>query len=132
MTVIGKNDAGLHRGIVGDDHEEASFDRGDPCYDTCRWRPAPFLIHFEGGEESQFEQLGSRIDQLLDSLPGSQSSLGMLLLDILRSSSLEQDLLVANIAIEQLHPCLAIGPHMHLGKPYLYHNGNSVSPQKVR
>jgi hypothetical protein len=58
-----------------------------------------------------------RIDQLLDSLPGRQPSLRMLLLDILRSSSLEQNPLVASIAIEQLHPCLAIGPHMHLGNP---------------
>ena len=54
----GEEGAGLHGRVVGDDHAELSGDAaeaGDGAGGRCS---APLFVHFEGGEEGEFEELG--------------------------------------------------------------------------
>ena len=50
-----KERAGLHRGVVGDDHVPPTVDHADAAHHARRWRTAPFGIHLERGPQTDFE-----------------------------------------------------------------------------
>ena len=53
----GKESAGLHRGVVGDDHHQPPGDAPQAGDRSRGGRAAPFLVHLVGGVDAQLEEL---------------------------------------------------------------------------
>ena len=106
MAVIGKNDAGLHRGVVGDDHEVASTDLANARHDPCCRRTTPFRVHLKRGIDAELQKLRLRIHELRNSLPCGQPAFLMLSLDG-RAAATFRDLqfIPPQLFDELLHRC---------------------------
>ena len=61
----GEKRAGFYGRIIRDDHKRAAAHFCEPGDGSCGWRAAPFLVHFERGVDSQFEEMRAGVDQLL-------------------------------------------------------------------
>ena len=79
--------AGLHRGVVGDDHHAAAGDRADAGDDAGRRRAAPLGVHAPRGPQAEFEEVGVGVDELGDALAGGEPALLVLALDGLRAAA---------------------------------------------
>jgi len=80
--------AGLHRRVVGDDHDEPAADArqaGDGSGGGCS---APFLIHFVGGENAELKKGGARINEFGDAFARGEPALFMLGVDGFSASAL--------------------------------------------
>ena len=77
----GEEGAGLHGGVVGDDHAEAAGDATEAGDDACCGRAAPFGIHLKSRERGEFEKIGAGIEKERDALAGGEALLGMLRVD---------------------------------------------------
>ncbi len=67
--------AGLHRGVVGDDHDVATVDPADPGDDAAAGCPAPLGVHAVGRPEADLEEGALRIAERRDPLPGRHLAL---------------------------------------------------------
>ena len=67
--------AGFYGGVVGDDHEEAAGDAGEAGDGSGGGSAAPFFVHFVGGVDAEFEEVGAGIDQLGDAFAGGETVL---------------------------------------------------------
>ena len=73
--------AGLHRGVVGDDHHAAPGDVAEAGNGAGGGRAAPFLVHFVGGVEAQLEEFRAGIDQFGDALARGEAAFLVLRFD---------------------------------------------------
>ena len=81
MRGHGEEGAGLHGGVVGDDHAETAGDAAEAADDACGGRAAPFGIHLKSGERGELEKIGAGIEKERDALAGGEALLGMLRID---------------------------------------------------
>ena len=77
--------AGLHCGIVGDDHGGASFDAADAGDDARGGSLA--VIFIEGDQQSDFEEESAGVDQFGDPFARGELPFAMLLFDFLRAAA---------------------------------------------
>ena len=57
---LGKEGAGFHGRVVGDDHARDAGDLADARDGAGRRNAAPLLVHFVGGPQAEFEKVRSR------------------------------------------------------------------------
>ena len=77
--------AGLHRGIVGDDHARPLFDVAEPR-DHARRGSLP-VVAIISYQQADFEKQRARIDQMRDAFARRQFALGVLFFDLLRAAA---------------------------------------------
>ncbi len=98
-----KKCAGLHRGVVGNDHHQAARDARQ-AGDRARGRSAaPFLIHFVSGVNPQLEELCLGVDQPGDALARREPAFLVLRFSGFGSSALLQTRLFVFDFGEQVH-----------------------------
>ena len=83
----GEERAGLHRGIVGDDHDHAGLDAGKARDHAGGGRAAPFVVHAKGGVGAEFKE-GVGIDEFLNAFARGQAALAVLAFDRLGATAL--------------------------------------------
>ena len=71
---LGKERAGLHGGVVGDDHAGNAGDIADARDDAGGGDVAPLLIHFVGGPETDLEKVALAIEQMRDPFARRQTT----------------------------------------------------------
>ena len=86
--------AGLHGGVVGDDHHAPARDRADAGDDARRHRAAPLGVHVPRGPQAQLEEGRAGVDQLGDALAGGEPALLVLALDGLGAAAEADGLLL--------------------------------------
>ena len=82
---LGPPRAGLHRGVVGDDHAR-------PLFDVCQARDharrgSLAVVAVVGDQQADFEKQRARIDQMRDALARRQLALSVLFFDLLRAAA---------------------------------------------
>ena len=77
----GEEGAGLHGGVVGDDHRETAGDAAEATDDAGGGCSAPFFVHAKCGERTQLKEFGSWIEEERDALARCEAPLGVLRVD---------------------------------------------------
>ncbi len=72
---------GFDGGIVGDEHEEPAANSCKTGDGSCGGRAAPFFVHFERGEEAEFEKVRVWVDEFRDAFTGGQAAFFVLRVD---------------------------------------------------
>ena len=90
----GEKCAGLHRGVVGDDHAQAPAHAAQPGDYARTGRTAIFAVHFIRGPKAQLEESGSFIEQQVQPFSYRQASLCVLCLSGLRSATKANQILL--------------------------------------
>ncbi len=84
----GKERAGLHCGVVGDDHAEASADAAEAGDDARAGCAAVFAVHFVSGPEAKFEEPRLLVEQQIQPFSDSQTPFCVLCLVSLLTAAL--------------------------------------------
>ena len=90
----GKERAGLHGGVVHDEHDQAPVHSRQAGDHARGRRAAPLFVHAPGGVGAEFEELGAGIDQQRNALARGQPSFLVLRLDGLLAAALLDGLFV--------------------------------------
>ncbi len=69
----GKERAGLHRGVVGDDHAQPAGYTAESRDNARSGSTAVFVVHAIGSPEAKFEELSVLVEQQIQPLPDGQS-----------------------------------------------------------
>ena len=124
-----KERAGLHGGVVGDDHRGPSLDRAQGGHDARGRGPAVLAVHPVGGEEPAFEPGRSGVEQVFEAFPGGEASVPVLPLDALGATAL----LESGGLLEQVRPGLGKGRGGEIdGRPGLAHERARILPPRHR
>ena len=70
----GEEGAGLHGGVVDDEHEVAAGDFGEAGDDACAGSAAPLFVHFPGGVDAELEKAGGGVDEFFDALAAGEAT----------------------------------------------------------
>ena len=129
----GEKCAGLHRGVVGDDHHQPGVNARQAGDHAGGRRASPFFVHAVSGVLAQLEK-GSGVDQQIDALARGQASFAVLALDGFGSAALANlFFLIANLRDQ-------VGQKAHVGfkargggvHPRLQHGGDLRQPGSRR
>ncbi len=121
--------AGLHRGVVGDDHRGPSLDRAQGGHHACGRGPAVLAVHPVGGEDPAFEPRRSGVEQAVEAFPGGEATVPVLPLDPLGATAL----LESGDLFEQVPSGLGEGRGGEIdGRPGLAHGRARIPPPRHR
>ena len=104
----GKERAGLHRGIVRNDHHEPAMHAAQAGDNARRRRSTPLRIHFVCGIKAKLKKLRAGIKQQRKPFAHRQPLLGMLRVNRLRAAAKPNRLLLAAHGAEQHKQGLAV------------------------
>ena len=106
----GKECAGLHCGVVGDDHAQTSADPTQSADDASSGSSAPLVIHAKPRIRTQLEKFGVRVEQQRQPLSRSQPLLGVLRLNGLGAATLADGGLLLTHSAEQRQHAGSVRP----------------------